>query len=149
MDRLPIPVFLGFACGSAGKESACKCGRPGFNPWVGKIPWRRKRLPTPVFWPGEFRGLYRSWGHKELDMTASFTLLCSSVSKFCLFCDPVDCSRPGSSIHGTSQARILESVSLQLIYFIHITLYFLIPYSYLRPNSLPSAYWQPLVCSML
>ena len=27
---------------------------PGFNPWVGKIPWRRERLPTPVFWPGEF-----------------------------------------------------------------------------------------------
>jgi len=32
--------------------------RPGFNPWVGKIPWRRERLPTPVFWPGEFHGLY-------------------------------------------------------------------------------------------
>ena len=29
-----------------------------FNFWVGKIPWRRKRLPTPVFWPGEFQGLY-------------------------------------------------------------------------------------------
>ena len=28
--------------------------RPGFNPWLGKIPWRRERLPTPVFWPGEF-----------------------------------------------------------------------------------------------
>ena len=28
--------------------------RPGFNPWIGKIPWRRERLPTPVFWPGEF-----------------------------------------------------------------------------------------------
>ena len=27
-------------------------------PWVGKIPWRRERLPTPVFWPGEFHGLY-------------------------------------------------------------------------------------------
>ena len=26
-------------------------GRPGFNPWVGTIPWRRERLPTPVFWP--------------------------------------------------------------------------------------------------
>ena len=24
-------------------------GRPGFDPWVGKIPWRRERLPTPVF----------------------------------------------------------------------------------------------------
>ena len=34
-----------------------------------KIPWRRERLPTPVFWPGEFHGLYSPWGHKELDMT--------------------------------------------------------------------------------
>ena len=38
-----------------------------FNPWVGKIPWRRERLPMPVFWPGEFHGLYSLWGHKELD----------------------------------------------------------------------------------
>ena len=30
------------------------CRIPGFNPWVEKIPWRRERLPTPVFWPGEF-----------------------------------------------------------------------------------------------
>ena len=29
-------------------------GRPGFHPWVGKIPWRREWLPTPVFCPGEF-----------------------------------------------------------------------------------------------
>ena len=36
--------------------------------WVGKIPWRRERLRTPVFWPGEFHGLYSPWGHKELDM---------------------------------------------------------------------------------
>ena len=32
--------------------------RPGFDPWVGKIPWRRERLPTPIFCPGEFHGLY-------------------------------------------------------------------------------------------
>ena len=30
--------------------------RPGFDPWVRKIPWRRERLLTPVFWPGEFHG---------------------------------------------------------------------------------------------
>ena len=40
--------------------------RPGFNPWVGKIPWRREQLPTPVFWPGEFHdctfhGVARRW----------------------------------------------------------------------------------------
>ena len=37
--------------------------------WVGKIPWRRERLPTPVFWPGEFYGLASPWGRKELDTT--------------------------------------------------------------------------------
>ena len=46
-----------------------QCGRPGFNPWVGTIPWRRERLPTPVFWPGELRGLDGPWSHKELDTT--------------------------------------------------------------------------------
>ena len=46
-----------------------QCGRPGFNPWFGKIPWRRDRLPTPVFWPGEFHRLYSPWGCKESDMT--------------------------------------------------------------------------------
>ena len=37
--------------------------------WVGKIPWRRERLPTPVFWPGEFHGLCSLWGHKVSDTT--------------------------------------------------------------------------------
>ena len=39
------------------------------DPWVGKTSWRRERLLTPVFWPGEFHRLYSQWGHKELDMT--------------------------------------------------------------------------------
>ena len=39
------------------------------DPWVGKIPRRRERLPTPVFWPGEFHGLCSPWGRKELDTT--------------------------------------------------------------------------------
>ena len=46
---------------------------PGFDPWVGKIPWRRERLPTSVFWPGEFHGLYSLWGRKESDATFTFT----------------------------------------------------------------------------
>ena len=36
----------------SGKESACQCRRHRFNPWVGKIPWRRKWQPSPVFLPG-------------------------------------------------------------------------------------------------
>ena len=39
------------------------------DPWVGKIPWRRERLPTLVLWPGEFHVVYIPWGHKESDTT--------------------------------------------------------------------------------
>ena len=48
-----------------------QCGRPGFDPWVGKIPWRWKRQPTPVFLPGKSHGHrslagYSPWGHKSI-----------------------------------------------------------------------------------
>ena len=73
---LPIPVLLGFSGGSAGKESACNVGDlgsiPGFSPWVGKIPLRRKQLSTPVFWFGEFHGLYSPWGHKRWTRLSDF-----------------------------------------------------------------------------
>ena len=46
----------------------------GLIPWVGKIPWRRERLPTPVFWPGEFHGLYSSRSRKESDTTERLSL---------------------------------------------------------------------------
>ena len=49
--------FLGCA---NGKGSTCQCRRRGFDPWVGKIPWRRAWQPTPVFLPGE------SHGHRSL-----------------------------------------------------------------------------------
>ena len=62
--RLPTPVFLEFPCGSAGKECTCN---EGDLCW--KNLWRRERLPSPVFWPGEFHGLYSPWGPKELDTT--------------------------------------------------------------------------------
>ena len=49
------------------------CGRPGFNPWVREIPWRRAWQLTPVFLPGESPWTeepgYSPWGHKGLDMT--------------------------------------------------------------------------------
>ena len=64
--------------GTSGKESACQCRRfkrPGFHPWVGKIPWRRSWQPTPIFLPGgshpcleEPDGL-SPWGCKESDTT--------------------------------------------------------------------------------
>ena len=51
-----------------------QCGRSGFDPCVGKILWRRERLPTPVFWPGEFHGLYSPWVCKESDTTEWLSL---------------------------------------------------------------------------
>ena len=160
--------------------------RPGFNPWVGKILWRRKWQSTPVFLPGKFHGQrsladYSPWVLKELDMTERLTnthmllsiaeqnfqccldktsalppslldsvtlsvalaacrkpyaspvfghlvwhllslkyLFCfssskawSEVTQSCpTLCDPVDCSPPGSSVHGILQARILEWVAI-------------------------------------
>ena len=57
----------------SGKESArqCRrCKRCGFDPWDGKIPWRRKWQPLPVFLPGEFHGQrslldYSPWGRSQ------------------------------------------------------------------------------------
>ena len=54
--------------------SAGDIKRLGFDPWVGKISWRRKWQLTPVFLPGESHGQrslagYSSWGRRELDMT--------------------------------------------------------------------------------
>ena len=60
---------MGFPGGSAGKESACSVEDLSLSPWIGKIPWRREWLPTPVLWPREFHGLYGPWGHKESDTT--------------------------------------------------------------------------------
>ena len=47
---------------------------PGFNPWIGKTPWRRAWQPTPVFLPEESQGQrslagYSPWGCKALDTT--------------------------------------------------------------------------------
>ena len=60
--------------------------RRGFSPWVGKIPWRRKRQLTPVFLPGESHGQrslagYGPWGHKESD---SFVMWLQINANLCL-----------------------------------------------------------------
>ena len=56
-------------------QSLClQCGRPGFDPWVRKIPWRKKWHPTPVLLPGKSHGRrslvgYRPWCCKKSDTT--------------------------------------------------------------------------------
>ena len=76
----PLAYRFDFPGDSGGKESACRCRSHGFDPWVRKIPWRRKWLPTPVFLPGKSHGQrslvgYSPWGRKELDMTELWTVL--------------------------------------------------------------------------
>ena len=62
-----------FPGGSDG--SVClQCGRLGFDPWVGKILWRRKWQPAPVLLPGKSHGrrslvVYNPWGNRESDTT--------------------------------------------------------------------------------
>ena len=100
--------------------------RPRFDLSVGKIPWRRKRQPTPVFLPGESQGGrslvgYSPWGHKESDMTerlhftsgldwvrrhsvirhVSLTQLCPTL------CNSINDSSSGPPVHGILQAKIL------------------------------------------
>ena len=64
----------GFPCGSAANESAYNAGDLSLIPWLGRSPGERERLPTPVFWPGEFHGLYSPWGCKESDRTEQLSL---------------------------------------------------------------------------
>ena len=74
---LSIQYMWGFPGGTSDTESACRYRRHKrlrFDSWVGKIPWRRKWQPMPVFLPGESHGQrslagYSPWGHKESDMT--------------------------------------------------------------------------------
>ena len=55
----------------SGKEPVCQCRRCGFDPWVRKIPWRRKWPPTPVFLPGK--------SHGQRNLTATVYRGCSGV----------------------------------------------------------------------
>ena len=85
-----LPMTLAACTGEVGDEKRCRsepnssnnitslhCGRPGFDPWVGKIPWRKEWQPTPVFLSGEFHGLvgYSPRDRKEQDMTERLTLV--------------------------------------------------------------------------
>ena len=93
--------------------------RHGFNCWLGKIPWRRKWQPTPVFLPGESHGQKNlvgcsPWGRKESDTTKRlhfhFSLSCIGEGNG----NPLQCSclenpRDGgawwAAIYGVAQSR--------------------------------------------
>ena len=75
-------IINGFPGGTSGKVSTCQSRRHKkcrFCPWVGKISWKRKKQPTPVFLPGKCQGQrswagYCPWGHEESDMTKQLSM---------------------------------------------------------------------------
>ena len=122
-----------FPGGSDGKVSCLQWGRPGFDPWVGKILWRRKWQPTPVLLPGKSHGQrrvvgYSPWGHKESDTTEWLHFQTMKICQhFCIMVHiynawghiwvfyTQDYSLPDSSGQGILQARILEWVPCSLL----------------------------------
>ena len=95
LNFMEVQLFTGFPGSASGKELACqcrRCKRHRFDPWVGKILWRREWQPTSVFLSGEFHGQrslegYSPWGCKELDMTKvtwhAHTVIYNVVFTFC------------------------------------------------------------------
>ena len=73
-DRLPTPVFLGFPCGSAGKESTLNVGDLGSIPGLERSSGEGKGYPLQYSWPREFYRLYSPWGRKESDTTEWLSL---------------------------------------------------------------------------
>ena len=107
-----------------------QCKKLGFDPWVGKIPWRRARQPTPVFLPGESLGQrslagYSPWNHRVKHnlafMQSLFIILikvtaaaaaAKSLQSCPTLCDPIDSSPPASPVPGILQAKTLEWVAI-------------------------------------
>ena len=88
---MKVIILKGFSCSSSGKESSCQCRRFSFNPWVKKIPWRRKWQLTPVFLPRKIHGWrslvgYSPWGSKESDMTERLHFSLFKVWRLVGFC---------------------------------------------------------------
>ena len=77
---MTLDCYKGFPCNSAGKESACNVGDLGLILWIGKIPWRRERLPTLVFWPGGFHALYSPWCHTDYKSDQKYFIVTGTIS---------------------------------------------------------------------
>ena len=72
----------------------------GFNPWVGKMPWRRERLPTPAFWPGEFQKLYHAVSKSRTRLSESHLI------------EFIEGKKESMYIHSSSSTRKLKCHSI-------------------------------------
>ena len=82
-----------------------------FDPWAGKIPWRREWLSTPVFWHGEFHELYNCpGGHKESDITELLSFHFTSAFFMVQLSHP--CMTTGKTITLTVQTFVDKVMAL-------------------------------------
>ena len=107
-----------FPGGITDKESVCQCKRHKrceFDPWVEKIPWRKKWEPSPLLLPGESDGQrsladYSPQGHKESDMTeVTKHALCSQTSLLLVVCIGSHSPALASLLHSTSFHQAFDS----------------------------------------
>ena len=104
-------IYLGLPWWLSQWRVCLQCRRPGFNPWVRKIPWRRKWQPTPLFLLGKFHGQrslagYSPWSCKSRIRLSDWTTMIylwpqfSSITQSCpILCDPMGCSIPDLPVH--------------------------------------------------
>ena len=125
---------MGFPGGASGKEPACqcrRCKRHGFNPWVGKIPYRRAWQPISVFLPGESHtiedpaGLQsigsQRVGHKWSDLACLHREGNGTPLQHSCLENPMDGGAWWAAVHGVTQSRTrlkwLRSSSMLTNYF--------------------------------
>ena len=100
-------------------QSASQCRRHGFGTWVRKIPWRRKWQPTLVFLLGKSHG-QRSYSHgiaksqkqQLAHNVIEIAIVVQLLSCDRLFCNPINCRPPSSSVHGIFPVRMLEWIAI-------------------------------------
>ena len=102
-----LPVFPGV---SAGKKSACNVEDLGSIPGLGRFPWRRERLPTPLFWPGVCSNScpLSTWHYLTISSSAT---PCS----FCLQSFPASESFPMSRLFVSGGKSISASASASVL----------------------------------
>ena len=132
-EWIGYPLQFAWASVVAQMVKNLQCGRPGFDPWVGKIPWRRACHPTPVFLPGEsprteephgLQSMRSQRATKHSTGRVKYTrktkgcevwhngMCAKSLQPSPTLCDPMGWSPTVSSVQGILQARILEWVTI-------------------------------------
>ena len=138
-----------FPGGSDGKASVClQCERPGFDPWVGKNPWRRKWQPTPVLLPWKshgqkslvqatIHGVAKSWARLS-DFTSLSLLLYSKVNQLYVYLYPLIFGFPSYLGHHRALSRVpcaVQQVLISYLFYIQLCPSLCTPMDYSPPGS--------------